>query len=267
MDVGGGIGSTTMILARAFNSTTLDSIKRQDCTRTEEPATARLAGNLPSDPFPTTNDEPKSSVAEDDMNFRFVVQDRAVVTILGIEAWRSKFPEMLESGQVIFQGKILRLSCLWCDNQSRGDADHDFFEPQPLLGPPHQSRHPAVYLLRVVLHDWPDECARRILINLRVASNPETRLLIAEHVLPLACVDEDIVDHAYNEGCEGGKAHEWTISSVLAHIEGAERALAPPPLLPNLGKASANAYSIDLTVSYGSLASSLSIFLTSYRCK
>lgn len=129
------------------------------------------------------------------------------------------------------------------------NIDQDFFEPQPPFEPPHMSRHPAVYLLRVVLHDWPDEFARRILINLRVASNPETRLLIAEHVLPLACVDEDITDNMNTETCKRSSTVEWMTDSVLAHIEGAERSLVPPPLLPNLGKASANAYFMDLLVS------------------
>ncbi|KIJ64089.1 hypothetical protein HYDPIDRAFT_91366, partial [Hydnomerulius pinastri MD-312] len=126
----------------------------------------------------------------EDMHFRFIVQDRPVVTGLGIAAWRTQCLEMLESGQVQFQ----------------------------------------VYLLRVVLHDWPDSYARRILINLRVASAPETRLIIADHVLPLAC-----------NGSE-----PWTLDSVLANVEGAEQTLAIPPLLPNLGKASANVYWMDL---------------------
>lgn len=135
-------------------------------------------------------------------------------------------------------------------NEALGfNTDHDFFEPQSPLEAPHLTRHPAVYLLRVVLHDWPDESARRILINLRVASNPETRLVIAEHVLPLACADGDVPDHINSEAYEGGSTGEWTLNSVLANVEGAERALVPPPLLPNLGKASANAYWMDLLVS------------------
>ncbi|KAF8128341.1 S-adenosyl-L-methionine-dependent methyltransferase, partial [Boletus edulis] len=190
VDVGGGIGSTTMVLAHALNDPKADSAERRD---------------------------PKNEV-----NIRFVVQDRPIVTALGVEAWRSKFPEMIESGQVVFQ-------------------DHDFFEPQLPFEPPHIARHPAVYILRVVLHDWPDECARRILINLRVASNPETRLVIAEHVLPLACADGDVLDHD-----ERTSAEEWTLKSVLANVEGAERTLVPPPLLSNLGKASATAYWMDL---------------------
>ncbi|KAG9311280.1 S-adenosyl-L-methionine-dependent methyltransferase [Chiua virens] len=199
VDVGGGIGSTTMILARALNDPRADS---------------SLTG--------TTSDEQRDTItAKDDVNLRFIVQDKPVVTALGIEAWHSKFPEMLESGEVVFQ-------------------DQDFFEPQSASEP-----HPAVYLLRVVLHDWPDELARRILINLRVASDHETRLVIAEHVLPLACVDEDVLDHM---NIEASRTDEWTLNSVLARVEGAERTLVPPPLLSNLGKASATAYWMDLTM-------------------
>ncbi|KAJ8582553.1 hypothetical protein M405DRAFT_920732 [Rhizopogon salebrosus TDB-379] len=121
------------------------------------------------------------------MQFRFIVQDRPVVVGLGLAAWRVQCPEMLENRQVVFQ-------------------DHDFFLPQPAL----QSLDPILYILRVVLHDWPDARARHVLLNLRLAS----RLIIAEHVLPLACVDEGV--------------HK-------SHVEGADSTLAPPPLLPNLG--------------------------------
>ncbi|KAG2111832.1 S-adenosyl-L-methionine-dependent methyltransferase, partial [Suillus clintonianus] len=153
VDVGGGIGSTTMILARAFGGS---------------------SGRRGS--------------------FRFIIQDRPVVVGLGLDAWRAQCPEMLESGQVVF---------------------YDL------------NRHPAVYLLRVVLHDWPDARARHVLLNLRLGSSPETRLIIADHVLPLAC---------------------WTLDSVLAHLEGAHGTLAPVPLLPNLGKASATPFSMDIVM-------------------
>ncbi|KAG8221633.1 hypothetical protein J3R82DRAFT_1911 [Butyriboletus roseoflavus] len=235
VDVGGGIGSTTMILARALNDPRVDSLKKHDgihsegvqCTSATVP---RHSSKLPSDPPLMASDELRNNTAaKNDAILRFVVQDKSLVTALGIEAWCSKCPEMLESGQVIFQ-------------------DQDFFDPQPHFEPPHLARHPAVYLLRVILHDWPDELARRILINLRVASNPETRLIIAEHVLPLACVDEDVLNRVNTEACEGSSTEEWTLNSVLANIEGAERTLVPPPLLSNLGKASANAYWMDLVM-------------------
>ncbi|KAJ3484984.1 hypothetical protein NLJ89_g11938 [Agrocybe chaxingu] len=93
----------------------------------------------------------------------------------------------------------------------------------------------AVFLLRVVLHDWPNDLARRILFHLREAATPDTKLLIADFVLPLACPD--------NVGStEGGKG------SGLEEVEGAESILAPSPLLANLGKASANVYWMDMTM-------------------
>ncbi|KAH7923064.1 S-adenosyl-L-methionine-dependent methyltransferase, partial [Leucogyrophana mollusca] len=170
VDVGGGIGSTTMVLARAAG-----------CTNHRDR----------------------------DYDFKFVVQDRPVVVGLGLQAWRAQCAEMLEEGRVVFQ-------------------EHDFFAPQPPRAAP-----PAVFLLRVVLHDWPDDAARRILLRLREAAGGGTRLIIADHVLPLACVDEELGWGGVDAGSEG---------------EGAERTLASAPLLPNLGKASANAYWMDLTM-------------------
>ncbi len=74
---------------------------------------------------------------------------------------------------------------------------------------------------------------RRILLNLRLAAGSGTKLLLADHILPLACVDEDSED-------EFGRDH----------LPGALPSLAPEGslLLPNLGKANANAYWLDLTV-------------------
>lgn len=110
---------------------------------------------------------------------------------------------------------------------------HDFFTAQPI-------RNAAVFFLRVILHDWPDALARTILLRLREAATPETKLVLAEFVLPLACVDVDVTDDPVGHG-------------VLDGVEGAESTLAPAPLLANLGKASANAYWMDLTASRYSL--------------
>ncbi|KAF9559940.1 hypothetical protein CPC08DRAFT_665869, partial [Agrocybe pediades] len=163
VDVGGGIGSTSMLLATAFSSST----------------------------------------NEDDLGLKFIIQDRPVVCEMGEKAWKTKCPDLLQS-TVRFQV-------------------HDFFTPQPV-------KNAAVFLLRVVLHDWPDDYARKILLHLRDAATPDTKLLIADFILPLAC-PEDM-------GSDGG----------LDGIEGAEPLLAPSPLLPNFGKASANVYWMDLTM-------------------
>ncbi len=182
VDVGGGIGSTSMFLAHAFSN--------------------------PSD--------------EDTLGLRFIIQDRKVVVEMGEKGWKEKCPELLDSGVAEFQGKARYFGST--------DADrievHDFFTPQPI-------RNAAVYFLRVILHDWPDDFARKILFLLREASGPQTKLVLADFILPLACAD----DLSATED-----------EHSLADIIGAEKTLAPAPLLPNLGKASAHAYWMDLTV-------------------
>ena len=101
-------------------------------------------------------------------------------------------------------------------------AGHDFLTPQPV-------QNAAVFLLRVITHDWPDEFVTHILLQLRHAAIPQTKLMLVDYVLPLACEDctQDI---------------------------GAVRTLAPPSsgLLPNLGKANANAFWLDMTASCSS---------------
>jgi hypothetical protein len=85
-----------------------------------------------------------------------------------------------------------------------------------------------------------------VLLNLRLASSPETRLIIAGHVLPLACVDEGV--HKVTDERQMTEGEMWALDSVLSHVEGADITLAPVPLLPNLGKASANPYWMDIMV-------------------
>ncbi|KAG7095079.1 hypothetical protein E1B28_005867 [Marasmius oreades] len=169
VDVGGGIGSTMMLLAHAFSR--------------------------PGD--------------EDAMNFKFIIQDRQVVVDMGEKAWRAKCPEYLDLE--IAEFKV-----------------HDFFTPQPI-------KDPAVFFLRVVLHDWPTDYARLILLRLRDAASPRTKLLIADFIIPLACTD-DFGSRSTEDG------------DGIEGIMGAENLLAPAPLLPNLGKASANVYWMDLTM-------------------
>ncbi|KAK1230958.1 hypothetical protein PQX77_005932 [Marasmius sp. AFHP31] len=169
VDVGGGIGSSMMLLAHAFSR--------------------------PRD--------------EDALGFKYIIQDRQVVVDMGEKAWRAKCPEYLELG--IAQFKV-----------------HDFFTPQPI-------KNAAVFFLRVVLHDWPTDYARAVLLRLREAATPETKLLIADFVIPLACRDDfGATANGDNDGIEG--------------VEGVETQLVPSPLLPNLGKASANVYWMDLTM-------------------
>jgi len=55
--------------------------------------------------------------------------------------------------------------------------EYDFFTPQPKKGA-------DVYLMRTILHDWPDADAVRILRGIVEAMRPSSRLLIMDMVLP-----------------------------------------------------------------------------------
>ncbi|EIW79552.1 hypothetical protein CONPUDRAFT_166305 [Coniophora puteana RWD-64-598 SS2] len=191
VDVGGGIGSTVMVLAEALETN-------------------------------EGNGHATSSSRVSRRNLRYIVQDRPVVVALGRESWQARHPALIEDGTVRLQ-------------------EHDFFKPQPVQAP-------AVFVLRVVLHDWEDNDAAKILRRLRSAAGRDTKLIIAENVLPLACADDLTVNHPDQEGYNAGENTEWTLQRVLESIEGAPRSLAPPPLLPNLGRASVNTYWMDLTM-------------------
>jgi hypothetical protein len=167
-------------------------------------------------------------------HLKFCIQDRPKTVELGTtvkqspspcahllikptKVWKKQCPEILESGRAVFQGWHF----FFCGARSTYPhrTAHDFFTPQPV-------QDAAVFLLRAIVHDWPDDFVTRILLQLRHAATPQTKLVIADHILPLACEDD-------TDGI------------------GAVRTLAPPSsgLLPNLGKASANVYWIDMIAS------------------
>lgn len=78
--------------------------------------------------------------------------------------------------------------------------------------------------------------------------------------MPLACVDED--------SDEGERGSERDLDKIAKEaLPGTVKSLAPKgsPLLPNLGKANANAYWMDLTVSFLHIPrSSFPYILTGY---
>jgi len=107
--------------------------------------------------------------------------------------------------------------------------------PSTWLLHPHPILNASVFLLHLILYNWPDSFACKILLCLWAAvvppssTSPSTSLssssstsasmmlIIADHILPLACVDYFGEEE----------------SSVVAVVKGAERMLAPPPLLVN----------------------------------
>ncbi|RPD58019.1 S-adenosyl-L-methionine-dependent methyltransferase [Lentinus tigrinus ALCF2SS1-7] len=143
-------------------------------------------------------------LAEKYPQLRFIVQDRLQTVAVARDVWGTKHKDLFDSGRVTFQAQ-------------------DFFEAQPTsyevpgVG---TVDNPAVFLVVRVMHNWSDKDCERILSHLRAAAGPDTKLIIVDQILPLACCDAS------------------------------ESALAPPdsPLLPNLGKAYVASYHFDLTM-------------------
>ncbi|KAF7335076.1 hypothetical protein MVEN_02258100 [Mycena venus] len=139
-------------------------------------------------------------------HLRVVNQDLGQTIELSKAHWAETFVEHLDKQMVEFQA-------------------HDFLAPQPV-------KDAAVFFLRFVLHNWPDEPAVVILRHLRAAALPTTRLVIAENILPFAArVD-----------CEDSNLGEEN------RIPGAARPVAELPLLPNWGAANADLYFLDLSM-------------------
>lgn len=72
-------------------------------------------------------------------------------------------------------------------------------------------RGAAVYLLRLIIHDWPAGHAVKILEQLRAVAEPHTRLVVVDFIL------------------SSGRGE----STELAHIPGVKVKALPSPLEPN----------------------------------
>lgn len=88
----------------------------------------------------------------------FIVQDLPANAESGQKAISGSLPDEIKS-RITFQG-------------------HDFTQPQPVRGA-------SIYLLRMILHDWPDTEAISIIRNIvTVMDHAVSRLLIMDTVLP-----------------------------------------------------------------------------------
>ncbi|KAH9925876.1 S-adenosyl-L-methionine-dependent methyltransferase [Epithele typhae] len=148
-------------------------------------------------------------VAEAHPHVRVLVEDRIQVTSAAVSAWGPDKAPLFESGRMAYRAR-------------------DFLAPfaPPLEG----AAAPAVFLLRLVLHDWQDQEAVKILRHLREAAGPDTKLLVGDMLLPYAC-------HA--PGSQSGE--DDALFSVSKPFVDADS-----PLLPNLGRASIPGYLIDI---------------------
>ncbi|KAJ3848237.1 S-adenosyl-L-methionine-dependent methyltransferase [Lentinula lateritia] len=85
---------------------------------------------------------------------RYVIQDLEPTIAAAGKVWDEKDPEAVKMGQVQLQV-------------------HNFFTSQPI-------KDAAVYFLRLIIHDWPDEDARKILTHLRSAAGSHSKLILFE---------------------------------------------------------------------------------------
>ncbi|KAI0264107.1 S-adenosyl-L-methionine-dependent methyltransferase [Gloeopeniophorella convolvens] len=96
-------------------------------------------------------------------HLRYVVQDLPNVICEAPKFWEKESPQALADGRVVLQA-------------------HNFFDPQPVKGA-------AVYLMRFILHDWPDKDCIDILTHLRAAAAPQSRLVVSEVMMQHACAE------------------------------------------------------------------------------
>ncbi|KAK7002240.1 S-adenosyl-L-methionine-dependent methyltransferase [Favolaschia claudopus] len=150
------------------------------------------------------------TIAKKYPHLRVVNQDFASPIEFSKAHWKKCFPEHVEKGMVEFLG------------ESTFDLLHDFFTPQSV-------KNAAVFLLRHIIHDWPDDRALVILQNLRKAAGEETQLVVIDKLVPFASTGT-------------------VADSKMSAIRGAEQQVAEAPLLPNWGPAAADVYLYDLTM-------------------
>ncbi|EKM56174.1 uncharacterized protein PHACADRAFT_196229 [Phanerochaete carnosa HHB-10118-sp] len=96
---------------------------------------------------------------------------------------------------------------------------HGFFAEQPITDA-------DVFVLWYVLHDWSDKYASKILLRLRDAAQPATKLVVMDIIVDYMCHD----------------------SGAVADISGATKPQAPEPLLPYADSAASFTYSLDISM-------------------
>lgn len=139
---------------------------------------------------------------------KFTIQDLQNAVDQAIASWNYHEPKAIADGQVTIQ-------------------THDFFSPQPI-------KNADIFLLRNILHDWPNAKAVEILRRLREAAIPgKTKLVVVDAIVGYACA----TDQGKIHGAEG------------IVFEGSDKGReVPVGLLPNLGRAGARNYYLDLTM-------------------
>ncbi|OLL23718.1 Sterigmatocystin 8-O-methyltransferase [Neolecta irregularis DAH-3] len=90
-------------------------------------------------------------------DLKYIVQDLPEAIIDARKFWQSESLEALNNGNTILQV-------------------HDFFTENPV-------KQADVYLLRHIIHDWPNDKAIEILKNIRMSMGSDSRILLSENLL------------------------------------------------------------------------------------
>jgi O-methyltransferase domain len=99
------------------------------------------------------------------------------------------------------------------DSKALGDVqalEHDFWTPQPI-------KHAKAYFLRRIMHDYSDENCVKILSHLRDAMALDSKVLIADMVMPERVYEADLPAAAM-DNCVmvmGGKERTEGIKKII----------------------------------------------------
>jgi len=145
-------------------------------------------------------------IAEAFPDLKYIVQDREATIEEAMKVWEAEDTAAISSGCVTLQVQ-------------------DFFQPQICPSP-------TIFMLRHILHNWPDAHCLTILKNLRASAIPGfTKLLVIDSVVLYASPPK--------------KEDEF------ASIPGAIPPPVPAPLLPNLGRAALDTHDLDFCMMVG----------------
>ncbi|TFY81660.1 hypothetical protein EWM64_g2351 [Hericium alpestre] len=133
------------------------------------------------------------SLAEILPESKFYVQDLPEVMPIANKNIERRDPDAFHSGRITTE-------------------PHNFFEVQPRFGEDH------IYLLRYILHDWPDHACINILSNIARVAPPSSKLVIVEVISSPCTVSVS------------GPDHEVTLDDLVDSTE--HRPLAPPAYIP-----------------------------------
>ncbi|KAF7321194.1 S-adenosyl-L-methionine-dependent methyltransferase [Mycena chlorophos] len=156
-------------------------------------------------------------IAKAHPQLKIVTQDRSSVIEHAMANWKTFLPSAVKSGSALFQA-------------------HSFLEPQPA----ENDGTVSVFMMRQIVHDWPDDVIVTMLTHLRAVAAPTTKLLIVDAIVEPACaVSSAIVSSNFNYT----KVPELKDLPIKGHAE-----LPPYPLLANAGVAGAPLHYYDMTV-------------------